>query len=135
MVLILVLKLLKTSPRTLRAITISSNEAFPARSPRPLIVHSTCLAPFTTASSELATPKPKSLWLCTDIIALPLVYSLIIRTISPISEGNLKPTVSGRLIVVAPASMTASLISFKNPISLRPASSQLNSTSSTNSRA
>ena len=69
------------------------------------------------------------------MIALPLTYSLISLTIVPISKGSLKPTVSGKLIVLAPASITASLISFMKPISERPASSQENSTSSTKVRA
>ena len=56
-------------PRTLSAITISSREALPARSPMPLIVHSTCLAPACTAASELATATPRSLWQCTEMTA------------------------------------------------------------------
>ncbi len=47
--------------RVFIAITISSSAAFPALSPIPLIVHSTCLAPAVTPANELATPKPKSL--------------------------------------------------------------------------
>ena len=39
-------------------ITTSSKEALPALSPRPLIVHSTCLAPFRTAAREFETSKP-----------------------------------------------------------------------------
>ncbi len=56
----------KKSWRVRTAITISSSEALPARSPRPLIVHSTWRAPFMTAASELATASPRSLWQCTD---------------------------------------------------------------------
>ena len=44
------------------AITISSNEALPARSPMPLTVHSTWPAPASTAASEFATASPRSLW-------------------------------------------------------------------------
>ncbi len=51
----------KTSWRVRTAITISSSDALPARSPRPLIVHSTWRAPFNTADSELATANPRSL--------------------------------------------------------------------------
>ena len=43
--------------RVRTAITISSSDALPARSPKPLIVHSTWRAPFNTADSELATAK------------------------------------------------------------------------------
>ena len=112
--------------------TTSSSAAFPALSPSPLMVHSTCLAPLTILSNELATARPRSLWLCTDMIALSPMCSCMVFIMAPISDGNLMPTVSGRFIVLAPASMTASLISLMKPISLRPASSQLNSTSSTN---
>ena len=52
----------KKSRRVLSAITISSSEALPARSPMPLIVHSTCRAPALIAASELATACPRSLW-------------------------------------------------------------------------
>src|SRR5574343_454184 len=60
----------KKSWRVRMAITTSSNEALPARSPKPLMVHSTCRAPFLTAAKELATASPKSLWQCTEKIAL-----------------------------------------------------------------
>ena len=43
------------------AITISSSAALPARSPIPLIVHSTCLAPAITPAKEFATANPRSL--------------------------------------------------------------------------
>ena len=46
---------------TFNAITISSKAVFPARSPKPLIVHSTCLAPASTAAKELAVAIPRSL--------------------------------------------------------------------------
>ena len=49
-----------------------------------------------------------------------------------ISSGYRYPTVSGMLIVFAPAFIAASQISFKKLISLLHASSQLNSTSSQN---
>ena len=53
------------------AITISSSDVLPARSPRPLIVHSTCRAPpICTPASEFATAMPRSLWQCTEKIAL-----------------------------------------------------------------
>src|SRR5437868_650874 len=50
----------KWSERILSATTISSSEAFPARSPRPLTVHSTWSAPACTAASEFATASPRS---------------------------------------------------------------------------
>ena len=49
-------------PRVRTAITTSSSEALPARSPRPLIVHSTWRAPASTAANELDTANPRSLW-------------------------------------------------------------------------
>ena len=48
--------------RVFSTITISSSEQLPARSPMPLMVHSTWRAPFWTAASELATASPRSLW-------------------------------------------------------------------------
>ena len=47
---------------TFVAITISSSDALPARSPMPLIVHSTCRHPARSAASELATASPRSSW-------------------------------------------------------------------------
>ena len=38
------------------------SEAFPALSPIPFIVHSICLAPFSSEAIEFATANPKSLW-------------------------------------------------------------------------
>jgi hypothetical protein len=61
----------KKSARVCTAMTISSSEVLPARSPRPLIVHSIWRAPPTvTAASEFATAMPRSLWQCTDQTAL-----------------------------------------------------------------
>ena len=61
-----------TSLRVRSAMTISSMAALPARSPSPFTVHSTCRAPAETAASELATARPRSLWQCTDRIALSM---------------------------------------------------------------
>ena len=47
------------------AMTTSSSEQLPARSPMPLIVHSTWRAPPRTAARLLATASPRSLWQCT----------------------------------------------------------------------
>ena len=54
------------------AITTSSSEQLPARSPMPLIVHSICPAPFSTPARLLATARPRSLWQCTLITALSM---------------------------------------------------------------
>src|SRR2546427_677919 len=48
--------------RTRPAITTSSSEALPARSPMPFTVHSTWVAPASTAASEFATASPRSSW-------------------------------------------------------------------------
>ena len=50
------------SLRTRIAITTSSSAVLPARSPRPLIVHSICRAPASTAASAFAVAMPRSLW-------------------------------------------------------------------------
>ncbi len=52
--------------------TISSSAALPARSPMPLIVHSTWRAPAATAARLLATPRPRSLWQCALRITLSM---------------------------------------------------------------
>ncbi len=55
-----------TSLRTRIAITTSSSEALPARSPMPLMVHSIWRAPARTPASEFATAMPRSSWQCTE---------------------------------------------------------------------
>lgn len=47
-------------PRLSMAMTTSSSEAFPARSPMPLIVHSICLAPAIAPARLLAVDRPRS---------------------------------------------------------------------------
>jgi hypothetical protein len=75
------------SRRTRSAITISSSEVLPARSPMPLIVHSTWRAPAWTAASEFATARPRSLWQWTEITAVGM--SLTSRaTIAAYSAGS-----------------------------------------------
>ena len=49
----------KYASLVLSAITTSSMDALPARSPMPLMVHSTCPAPESTAARELDTGKPQ----------------------------------------------------------------------------
>ena len=55
--------------RVRRAMTTSSSDALPARSPRPLIVTSTWRAPACTAASVLAVASPRSLWQWTLTVA------------------------------------------------------------------
>ena len=52
--------------RVASSITNSSSDALPARSPIPLIAHSTCRAPACTPASEFATASPRSSWQCTE---------------------------------------------------------------------
>ena len=112
-------------------IIISSTAAFPALSPRPLTVHSTCVAPLSIAAKEFATAKPRSLWQCTLISALSILGTFerifLIRVLNSI--GVEYPTVSGILTTVAPALITASTTLYKNSGLVRLASSAENSTS------
>ena len=48
-----------SAARVCSSITISSSEALPARSPIPLIAHSTCRAPACSPANELATARPE----------------------------------------------------------------------------
>mmetsp|Transcript_13773 Transcript_13773/g.51560 ORF Transcript_13773/g.51560 Transcript_13773/m.51560 type:complete len:236 (-) Transcript_13773:332-1039(-) len=96
----------------------------------PLMVHSTCRAPFATPASEFAVLKPRSFWQCVLMTYCPLTFSLIPAINVPNSWGRQIPTVSGMFKVVAPASTTAVRIRHRNSGSLRPASSGENSTSS-----
>jgi hypothetical protein len=50
------------------AITTSSSDALPARSPMPLTVTSAWRAPARSPASELATARPRSSWQCTEMI-------------------------------------------------------------------
>ena len=112
--------------------TISSSAAFPARSPMPLIVPSTWVAPARTAASVLATAMPRSLWQCTDrpTLSIPGTRSLRRAMRSRYSWGVVYPTVSGTLMTVAPARMAASITRTRKSGSVRVASSAENSTSS-----
>ena len=65
--------------RTFSAIVISSSEALPARSPMPLIVHSTWRAPPRTAARLLATAMPRSLWQCTLKVTLSAPRTFCLR--------------------------------------------------------
>ncbi len=115
--------------------TTSSSAAFPARSPIPLIVHSTCLAPPRTPASELATAIPRSSWQCVETTT-PSPDTATIRAMSAsYSHGIAYPTVSGMLMVVAPAAIAVVATSQRYPMSDLAASSAENSTSSHRVRA
>ncbi|GIL77571.1 hypothetical protein Vretifemale_7113 [Volvox reticuliferus] len=96
-------------PRRLIAITTSSSDALPARSPMPLIVHSIWRAPAIAPARELAVDRPRSFWQCVEIITFsaPGVFFRIAAIKPPNSCGRFHPVVSGILRVVAPALMTS----------------------------
>src|SRR6266853_1033452 len=124
---------LKKSPRVRTAITTSSSEVLPARSPRPFIVHSIWRTPpIVTAASEFATAMPRSLWQCTDHTALPEfgTFSRSFLMNSPNCSGTAYPTVSGMLMVVAPSLITDSITRQRKSGSERLAASGENSMSS-----
>ena len=93
--------------RVCSSITISSSDALPARSPIPLIAHSTCRAPACRPANELATASPRSSWQWTDSTTSrssgTSSYSRV--RYAAYSCGIAYPTVSGMLIVVAPSSI------------------------------
>ncbi len=77
--------------RVRNAMTTSSSEVLPARSPRPFTVHSIWRAPpMRTAASEFATAMPRSLWQCTLQTALSELgmRSRSVRIISPNCSGT-----------------------------------------------
>ena len=61
-------------------------QQLPARSPMPLMVHSIWRAPASTARSELATARPRSLWQWTEMTALSMLGTLF--RISRIRSAN-----------------------------------------------
>src|SRR3954447_9076675 len=131
-----VVKPMSTS-RVRSSITISSSDALPARSPIPLIAHSTCRAPACSPANEFATARPRSSWQWTDSTTPDSSgtssYSRP-RNVA-YSPGIVYPTVSGTLIVVAPSSIAAAITDAVNSTSARVASIGENSTSSTSERA
>ena len=130
-VLIPVRRFLKISFRVWIARTTSSRAAFPARSPIPFMVTSACLAPARIPASVLAVAIPRSLWQCMERTTLSSAgtFSFSRRMRSAISWGVAYPTVSGTLIVFAPAFTTASTVRHRKSKSVRAASSVENSTS------
>ena len=67
--------------------TTSSSDALPARSPRPLMVTSTCRAPAWTAASVLAVARPRSLWQWTLTVACVPTSPTTRSTSAPNSDG------------------------------------------------
>ena len=80
--------------------------ALPVRSPIPLIVPWTCVAPASTATSVLATAQPESscVWMPS---ATPGCAARTAATTSAICEGSEPPLVSQRTTRSAPACAAA----------------------------
>ena len=68
--------------------TTSSSAALPARSPSPLIAHSTWRAPFATPASEFATASPRSLWQWVETTNSPFTVSITYAMSWPKSSGR-----------------------------------------------
>ena len=77
------------SSRTFIAMTTSSSAVLPARSPMPLIVHSICRAPASTAARLLAAAMPRSLWQWVEktTASAPGTRSISMRMMSALSRG------------------------------------------------
>ena len=80
-----------------------TRSTLPQRSPMPLIVPCTCVAPAATAASVLATATSQSLWQW-----MPTSHAQRLArppsTRSAISSGSVPPLVSHRMTTLAPAS-------------------------------
>ena len=80
-------------PLLLMAITTSSNEAFPARSPMPLMVHSIWRAPAMAPARLLAVESPRSFWQCVEktTFSAPGVFARRSAIKPPNSCGRFQP--------------------------------------------
>ena len=80
-------------PLLLMAITTSSNEAFPARSPMPLMVHSIWRAPAMAPARLLAVESPRSFWQCVEktTLSAPGVFARRSDIKPPNSCGRFQP--------------------------------------------
>ena len=75
------------------AMTTSSKEAFPARSPIPLMVHSIWRAPAMAPARLLAVDRPRSFWQCVEKITFSAPGVLARRSAMrpPNSCGKFQP--------------------------------------------
>ena len=89
-----------------RSATIVTRFAFPVRSPIPLIVPCTCVAPACTATIVFATPHPVSSWVCMPNAVFG-IRSRTVLTASLTSNGSDPPFVSHSTTRSAPASAAA----------------------------
>ena len=88
---------------------IEQRLALPQRSPRPLMVPCTCVAPACTARMELATAISLSLWQWMPTAAFGK-RAQTVRVMSKISSGKLPPLVSHSTRLSAPASTAAASV-------------------------
>ena len=84
---------------------IAHRLALPQRSPMPLMVSCTCVAPACTAITELATAISQSLWQWMPIGVLNLATTCCVM--AKMSFGKVPPLVSHRHRLSAPASAAA----------------------------
>ena len=89
-----------------RSAIVVSRSVLPTRSPKPLTVPCTWVAPARTAASVFATAQPESLWQWMPM-RCPGSSAATAATISPTSCGSAPPFVSQRSIEWAPASLAA----------------------------
>jgi hypothetical protein len=121
------------SGRVRTAITISSSEALPARSPRPLIVHSTWRAPFHHGGQRVGDGEAEVVVAVDRPDDLVGEFGMRSRRVRMSRAELLRHRVAdgvGHVDRRAPASMTASRMRQRKSGSDRPASSAENSTSS-----
>ena len=85
-----------------RLATTETRSALPVRSPYPLMVPCTWVAPASTAARVLATAQPVSLWQWMP--TRTPVDSTTSLTTSPTQPGSIPPLVSHSAITEAPAS-------------------------------
>ena len=104
--------------------------AFPVRSPMPLIVPCTCVAPASTAVSVFATPQPESSWVWMPR-GTPGSASLTTAKAVRICGGSEPPLVSQRTRRSAPASAAARRQSSAYPGSSPKPSKKCSASSST----
>mmetsp|Transcript_24492 Transcript_24492/g.81392 ORF Transcript_24492/g.81392 Transcript_24492/m.81392 type:complete len:312 (-) Transcript_24492:680-1615(-) len=80
----------KRCGRVRSAMTTSSRDVLPARSPSELRVTSTCLAPRATAASEFAVARPRSLWQWVDQMmrSAPLTFAIRCAKSDEYSSGS-----------------------------------------------
>ncbi len=93
-----------------RAATTGKRLALPTRSPYPLAVHWTWVAPASTAARVLATAHPVSSWAWMPSRAP--VSAMTVETTAWIWAGSMPPLVSQRMTTSAPASYAARTTDF-----------------------